>query len=363
MNCKRFLSNIPIKNVWVFITDICNLNCDYCFFKYRKNKQTLSEGQIKSLLGVLPKNKVCDLVVSGGEPLMVWDRVKFLFDLADSLFSRRIFTIQSNMYLWDEDKIKYVKDMAISVEPGLDGMLDTNQQHRLGITQENYERYLSNIRDVIQSGIDINPTMTVHPSEVDKMKANFWFLVEHGFHDVEVHPAFLAPWTDEAKDRFLVNYKDLLIWELRKRKELRKWDGKVYIGKMYSFPTGYGIDLVVQPNGRVLPNWTLLSFPEEIREKFVIMEIDEDDCRLREDVLIGYVKKLMEFFKGGSRTYRDFSNFNAQLAMDLLRDNDQLRKQFLVYKELTEEIIEMEQPIVLREVKYERSKIRGYEGR
>ncbi len=360
MNCRQFLANISIKNVWVFITDLCNLDCDYCFFKYRKNARTLSEGQIENLLSVLPKTRLCDIVVSGGEPLIVWDKVRYLFDRASEVFPRRIFTVQSNMYLWDDEKVDYVKQMSISVEPGLDGMLEVNQRHRLGITPENYARYLANIRLIIKAGVDINPTMTVHPDEVSRMKENFWFLVEQGFRDVEVHPAFLAPWSEEAKEEFLRNYKDLLLWELKARKERR--DGWTYIGKMYSYPTNYGIDLVVQPNGKVIPNWTLLSFPDEIRDKFVIMEIKENGCRLREEFLLDYLKRLREFFKTGQRTYRNFSNFNAQWAIDLLGD-ERLRRWFQVYKDLTEEIIRLEQPIVIREVMYERSKIRGHEGR
>lgn len=342
MIINKVLAEVPLKNIWIFVTDKCNLNCDYCFFKHRTNSRELSYAQISTLLSTLPRDKRHTIVVSGGEPLIVWDKVEYIFNRVFELFPRRDCSIQSNMYYWREEHIRFVLDNRICVEPGLDGELPSNQRHRLGITGTTYEVYKRNVAELIERGVDINPTMTVHPDEVDFMEENFFKLIEMGFYDIEVHPAFLAPWDHEKAEKFLERYRRLLTWELKSRS--RRIKGEGFIGKMYSFSMGYGMDLVVQPDGKVLPNWTLLSFPEDIRDKFTLFYIEDDKIVINQQVLIDYLKKLLDFFKQNpTASYREFSNFNAELVVRYMdRDHNDW---FQAYRYLTEEIVRIERKI------------------
>jgi len=338
MICNNILSKLPTKHVWVFLTDKCNLNCDYCFFRYRSGNTDLSRKQIDSLLMFLPKDKKCNLVISGGEPLLVWDNVRYIFDNVDKLFTKKIFTIQSNMYYWQDSHIKYVLDRHIEVEPGLDGYFSTNKQHRLGLDESGYNICLENVRKVVFKGIPIHPTMTVHPDEVYSMYDNFKYLINLGFYSWEVHPAFLMPWNRRESKIFLKEYKKILLWEL---KQNRKGDRKIYLNKMYSHPIKYSFDLIVQPNGKILPNWTLLSFPENIRERFVLFELTNDGCIANRQNLIWYLNKLKLFFsKYLNISYRDFSNFNAALAIKHM--GKEIREGFEEYLWLTDKIKQME---------------------
>ena len=72
---KDFFKKIPIKHVWIFMTENCNLSCDYCFFQDRGQKRNLSFQKVKCLLKELSSDKVYDIVLSGGEPLLVWESV------------------------------------------------------------------------------------------------------------------------------------------------------------------------------------------------------------------------------------------------------------------------------------------------
>ncbi len=338
----KILAEVPLKNLWIFVTDKCNLNCDYCFFRYRTNSTELSYAQIDTLLSALPRMKRHNVVVSGGEPLIVWDKVKYIFNRVFGLFPYRDCSIQSNMYYWQEDHIRFVLENRISVEPGLDGELPSNQRHRLGITGATYDVYVRNVAELINRGVDINPTMTVHPDEVDFMEDNFFELIRLGFYDIEVHPAFLAPWDSESARKFLERYKRLLTWELKTR--YRRIRGEGFIGKMYSLSMGYGMDLVIQPNGKVLPNWTLLSFPENIRDKFTLFHIKDDGIVINQRVVIDYLRKLLDFFKKNpTASYREFSNFNAGLAIRYMdRDHNNW---FQAYRHLTEQIVKIERKI------------------
>ena len=75
-DAKELMHTVNIKHVWIFLTDRCNLNCDYCFFKYRTNSKTLPYVYIKNLFDLMLRGKKYDFVLSGGEPLLEWKLTK-----------------------------------------------------------------------------------------------------------------------------------------------------------------------------------------------------------------------------------------------------------------------------------------------
>lgn len=323
---NNFLNKFKFQNIWIFVTDKCNLNCDYCFFKYRKNKTMLSFGAVKALLDRLGKNKKYDFVVSGGEPLLYWQIVEKLFNYALQKFPSSSLTLQTNMTLLDEEKLGYLKKMKVTLEPGIDGDLLTNLRHRKGIGNSNFSVCLDNLRLIKANNFLMNPTMTVHPHECRQMFNNFSKLASLGLEHIEVHPAFLAGWNQQFASEFINQYRKILDYEVFSRRQL--------ICKDYSLPIAMSLDLVVQPDGYVLPNWTYLSFPYNRRKPFFILKLTEDNCEILESNLVDYLKKLKVFFRR-SRSYRDFSNFNAACVLKTSSDN-KVKSGFSNYKRLCE---------------------------
>lgn len=322
------LDKVPIRHIWIFITDRCNLNCDYCFFRYRNKKDNLGFAKMNCLLENLPSNKKYDFIISGGEPLLYWNFVKYLIKKIKYKFFNSSITIQTNILLLSSEKIDFLKFNNVIVEPGIDGDFSSNFRHRRGLNQSNFGKCLWMLRLIVKRKLHMNPTMTVHPEEVSSMFENFKLLVSLGLNTIDIHPAFLADWSKKDIDEFIIQYKKLLKYE--------KQSGKYLICKNYSIPMRFVLDLVVQPDGHVLPNWTYLAFPDYLRNKFFLLRCKSNNIEIHHENLYNYFKKLKDFFSQ-QRTYRDFSNFNASLIMKSFKKKE-INKKFRIYKELCEKI-------------------------
>jgi organic radical activating enzyme len=325
---KNIFGKINLRNIWIFITEKCNLNCDYCFFSDRKGDKTLKFNQILSLLKKLPQDKKYDFVISGGEPLLCWKFTKRLIDHIKNKYSSSEITLQTNMFFLSNDKIKFLREKDIIIEPGIDGDFLSNFRHRKGFTKRNFKGCMENLNLIVKNKLRMNPTMTVHPQEVKFMFENFKKLVSLGLNSIDVHPAFLADWEKEQSEEFIRQYKKIINYERN--------IGEYLVCKSYSYPLGLSIDLIVQPGGFILPNWTFLSFPYNIRRKFFIGKLLKNDMLIFKDNLLSYLRKLKNFFQT-KRTYREFSNFNACLILEYIK-NPLLEKKFLFYKRLCKKI-------------------------
>lgn len=326
---ETIFKKLDLLNVWIFITEKCNLNCDYCFFKDRKGKRTISINQILHLLEKLPKNKRYDFVISGGEPLLCWNLTKRLIGLLKKKYPHSEVTLQTNMFFLSKKRIDFLKEKDIVIEPGIDGDFSPNFRHRKGFTRNNFKKCLKNLNLVVENKLRMNPTMTVHPQEVEYMFTNFERLISLGLNSIEVHPAFLADWKNNQAKIFIKQYKKILEYEKDK--------GSYLVCKEYSFPLkNFSLDLVIQPDGFILPNWTYLAFSYKLRSNFFIMRLFKNKITILRDNLRKCLLRLKDFFKI-KRTYREFSNFNASCILKYIEDTE-LKKRFLNYKKLCERI-------------------------
>jgi hypothetical protein len=151
--------------------------------------------------------------------------------------------------------------------------------------------------------------MTVHPSSAGKLLENLKYLATMGLKSVEAHPAFLEVWDTQSAGIFLDQYRRACAWELKEGLH-------GLIGRGYSEPSRGTWDLLSVPNGKVLPNWLLLSFPEEVREHFYLMDMSLGFSGEFLPKAKPYFQTLEEYIAGHPNcSYRSISNFNALLAV------------------------------------------------
>lgn len=297
-----------IKHCWIFITDRCQLDCDYCFFRTKTRTKTLTEGQIRQLFGLLKDVRKIEFVISGGEPLLQWDLVASLIRGIGRRHPRSSILLQSNMILMTPDKIRFLKKRRVLLEPGIDGLAETTAKHRKGTSLQRHRKICENIKMAVRAGVEVFPTMTVHPHDTSAMTANFKFLSAMNVSRIDVHPAFLAPWTADSAMDFIERYRRLAAFS-------RSTSLKTKLCPCYSRPMAFGHDLVVLPNGEILPNWTFLTFPPKIRDKFFVMKLDDDHVLFHVSRYRDLLGRYMDLFKKKGVSYREFSNFNAAVAM------------------------------------------------
>lgn len=326
---REILNKLPLRHIWMFITDKCNLNCDYCFFGYKKNNSTINFGQLKSLIDNLEVRRKYDFVISGGEPLLEWGLTEKLVKYLRARFCNSELTLQTNGLFLNNKMLDSLKKARVTIEPGIDGDILANSRHRKGLSCDDFIKVTRMLREVLKMGFDINPTMTVHPSEVNDMLRNFKKLIALGLHSIDVHPAFLADWDRKSAQRFKENYKVLLVLERRLKRRL--------ICKSYSLPAEFSLDLIIEPSGYVLPNWTMLSFPTGFRREFAVMRLLNGGAVVFNARLGRYLEMMRKLLPGPELTYRRLSNLNAQLMLNFKNDK-RLTDKFLHYKDICEHV-------------------------
>ncbi|MBF0618804.1 MAG: radical SAM protein [Candidatus Omnitrophica bacterium] len=321
---EPMLDHISLGHIWIFLTERCNLSCDYCFFSRRGRGQTLPWAKLKALFLSLPPGRPHDIVLSGGEPLLEWALVQRAVVFIRQQLPGSGITLQTNALLLNAEKVKFLKATQVSVEPGIDGLCAANVRHRAGTGQGRYQTLLKNIQLLHAEKIRMNPTMTVHPSEVSGMEENFTWLVAQGLMGIEVHPAFMAPWSKAQARIFETGYKKILALDLRSKKQL--------ICRDYSAPMRPAMDLVVQPDGNIVPNWTYLTFPKARRASFYTMRLTAQGIEPYPQALAAYLKQARVFFCS-PRSYRDLSNWNARRILKTSPDRKEQRR-FSVYAQI-----------------------------
>jgi uncharacterized Fe-S cluster-containing radical SAM superfamily protein len=298
-----------INHVWLFFTDRCNLGCGYCFYKYRTQRQVISLKVFENILQYVRPAAPAEFVFSGGEPLMDAERLKEMITVVRREKLARYISVQTNATLLDEDLMGFFLRHDVNLEVGIDGDEATTQRNRPGIGEYYYRDIVRGVNLVLGSKGPFTATMVVHPSSAIKLLDNLKYLAAMGLKSLEVHPAFLEVWDTESSEVFLDQYRRACAWELK--------EGMIgLIGRGYSEPSRGTWDLLSVPSGKVLANWLLLSFPEDVREHLYLMDFGQGASGQLLPQAKAYFEALEEHLAAHPNcSYRGISNFNAMQAV------------------------------------------------
>lgn len=114
---------------WINITNNCNLRCEYCYIS--KKKLVISDDIILKIVDkIISENKVNKyneviIRIAGGEPLLEFDKVKFLVNNfiknRKKIKAKIVFILLTNGTLINNEIIKFIKKHKINVCISLDG--------------------------------------------------------------------------------------------------------------------------------------------------------------------------------------------------------------------------------------------------
>jgi len=298
-----------INHVWLFFTDRCNLGCGYCFYKYRSQQQVISLKTFENILAFIHPAAPAEFVFSGGEPLMEADRLKEMITAIRQQGLSRYISVQTNATLLDAPLMDFFLQHSVNLEVGIDGDEKTTQRNRPGIGPYYYADIVRGVNLAIGSKGPFTATMTVHPYSAIKLLDNLKYLAAMGLKSIEVHPAFLEVWDKESSEVFLDQYRRACAWELKEGLH-------GLIGRGYSESSRGTWDLLSVPSGKVLANWLLLSFPEEVREYLYLMDFSQGPSGDLLPTAKRYFEELEAHLARHPRcSYRSISNFNALQAV------------------------------------------------
>lgn len=298
-----------INHVWLFFTDRCNLGCGYCFYKYRTQRQVMRPETFQNILDYIRPLAPAEFVFSGGEPLMDAERLKEMITTLRHEGLARYISVQTNATLLDESLMKFFLHQKVNLEVGIDGDEATTQRNRPGVGKFYYKDIVRGVNLVIGAKGPMTATMVVHPSSVAKLFENVQYLAAMGLCSLEVHPAFLEAWDEESSHIFLDQYRRTCAWELKEGLQ-------GLIGRGYSESSRGTWDLLSVPDGKILPNWLLLSFPEMVREHLYLIDFSRGSSGEFLPQAKAYFQELEKYiYNHPNCSYRRISNFNASYAI------------------------------------------------
>lgn len=326
-----------LKHLVLNITENCNLRCDYCFLKNKKNnKMTFGEAKkaIDFLLKENARNKD-DLSITffGGEPLLVFSEVKKIVNyikINERIFSKSIHIhIVTNGTLLTKIIIDFFKQNNIDVILSCDGVAESQDLHRKFVngsaTFIYIEKYLNDLSKIQSSKV----RLTISPDTVDHIYKNLMFFTRFGFSQIGLICVDDANWSPENLKKLeqeLIRSTDFWLANINKRKYfclrpiadfLLKFYNKKFKFQLHMHKCWAGnIGFCLIPGGDIYPchrfasyrkaklgNIKLQIYPTKFKEFQNIQSMDVEGCLAVNLTTTGTMLKMSKNSKDLKRIY------------------------------------------------------------
>ncbi len=268
-----------VHYTWIYVTERCNLHCDYCFFRHMHGRE-ISLDAVEQLFLLFEREETVPstLILSGGEVFLAKENLFKILNEAQRRFKGTSLHIQTNGLLIDRESIEQLSRLGVSLEFGIDGASEQTIRHRGGLKPASFQHLTNTIRNCLKAGIYCGCTMTVHPHEVQHMAEGLNFIRMLGLPHVDVTPAAFMPWTPETVALFKKNYLALV-----RQSDIRKL---FYAHEDVQWINPGLMDLSLHPPGYLLGGDPFLCMPENKRMEFNLW--DSANGKLKPDVLSFY---------------------------------------------------------------------------
>lgn len=208
-------------NLFISINENCNLDCSYCNVVKTDKKLSINSLllAIKYFIKFFPWKKEYSIFFIWGEPLLSYNDivnvVLFSEKLKKSLWISFKYHISTNGTLLNRQKLLFFRKSWFSVSLSLDSIEDTYSHRNFKNASVSSYAFLSSNFDLFKEFDDVlRVKMVILPSEVQKMKSNFYKIKSLGFSFINIQPAHGVLWEDERIDSFVkifIDIKDSLL--------------------------------------------------------------------------------------------------------------------------------------------------------
>lgn len=210
-----------IVNIDLFITERCNLACEYCFAPKSDNDLTFEAG--KKILDCMFELTPSRMTVTffGGEPFLLPELMLELMDYATTLWKENVkFHVVTNGTYYNEEIFRKLRQYPFSIQVSLDGDEKTHMEHRGG----DFEKICLNTLNILAIFPEASVRMTFTPKTVGRLAMNVQFLHQKlGFKRIMHHAVMEADWQEEDIQKYMYqltqiyNYRR---WVLRSGEQL-----------------------------------------------------------------------------------------------------------------------------------------------
>ncbi|MDP3015243.1 MAG: radical SAM protein [bacterium] len=200
------------RNAIWHLTNLCNLNCSHCYYITNKRgdsqKRNFNRKEIKTIVNNLCQIGVERVVVTGGEPLLEKEKLKYLIGLLTEkcLF----FTINTNALERVDLLLKIFKNnpYAESIQVSLDG--DRNTHEKFRGRNNCYQVICKHIKQLSEAGIKVKIVSMITKDWIGREKDIFKIIQQLGAREwlIEI-PTKVGKWQDNYL-KYEVNKSQLI---------------------------------------------------------------------------------------------------------------------------------------------------------
>jgi radical SAM protein with 4Fe4S-binding SPASM domain len=209
---------LEINSLQLLVTTDCNLNCSYCYIK--KQKKTMDLGVAKAAIDLLSKSENNQLVVFGGEPLLVPDLAAEVVKYAVKKNINEII-LTTNGTIYSKELAEVLKKNKVGVQISVDSYQESQRHRRFKSGESSYGVVIKNLKKYINAGIKVSISITVDPENVNNLSSNFLNL-STTFKDIRLILATCVEWTDESVQELNIQLDKINNYFLEYLKKERK---------------------------------------------------------------------------------------------------------------------------------------------
>lgn len=195
----------PITNLELFLTENCNLACDYCFVRNKRPKKMSFEdivAAINFLVFYSADKKLLNITLFGGEPLMEKENIYKVVDYCEKIKNEsgnKIFSISitTNGTLITEELLQRTQG-KVNYLLSIDGDQETHDASRkFSNGKGSFQTIVSKIGLLKKYQPWIGARMTILPDTVEHLKKNVSYLFSLGINQFLIGLATDVKW-DQA---------------------------------------------------------------------------------------------------------------------------------------------------------------------
>lgn len=280
-------------HVMIIPTLNCQSNCKYCWGS-ENNAELMDKELIDSIITWLEnfRNDNVHFTFHGGEPLLAgYDFYEYALDKLSSIQNFEGFSLQSNIWLLNQDLIDLFKKYNVTISTSIDGPKEINDYQR---GEGYFDKTMNKFKLAKDNGIDINFVLTVTNYSKDYSDEIYDFFKENGMN-LKIHAALPSlrgdnaePWALNQKEhgKLLVEWLDKYLYDMDKfsimdldhiaKSSLRRR------GTLCTFADCVGTTLAIGADGSIYPCYRFVGMDEyilgNVKDNPTFKELKESDA-------------------------------------------------------------------------------------
>lgn len=197
---------MKMKTLCFNITNNCNFNCRYCFVKQNYKTMTfeVANDAVQWMINNNPGEEL-NIVFFGGEPTLEWDNI--IVPIVKK-YPQIKYSITTNGYLLDKEKIDFLSENNFSVLLSMDGSEQTQNYNR----QKNSFEKLDKIIPYFLEKISLYGFRgTIIPDTCENTFENILYAHNKGFNQCYFTINIFEDWNEQAKEKLELEIKKYVL--------------------------------------------------------------------------------------------------------------------------------------------------------